>query len=256
MEYFIICLASLVVSGLTLFSGFGLGTVLTPVMALFFPIETAVAVTAVVHFANNLFKLALFGRQADWNVAVRFGVPALITSFVGAWILVAASGLDPLTSYSLGTRICTITPVKLLVGVLIVFFVLRELRGGAKKAIPAAWLPAGGAISGFFGGLSGNQGAFRSAFLLGAGLGKEAFVATGVVLACIVDVTRLGVYAGMAGSHMITDNAGLVMAASLSAFLGVYYSRKILKKVTVQTVRLTVGIMLVVLGLGLCSGLI
>ncbi len=81
-------------------------------------------------------------------------------------------------------------------------------------------------------------------------------MATGVVLACIVDVTRLGVYAGMAGSHMITDNAGLVMAASLSAFLGVYYSRKILKKVTVQTVRLTVGIMLVVLGLGLCSGLI
>lgn len=51
MEYLVICLSSLAVSGLTLFSGFGLGTVLTPVMALFFPIETAVAATAVVHFA-------------------------------------------------------------------------------------------------------------------------------------------------------------------------------------------------------------
>lgn len=48
VEYAVICLASLAVSGLTLFSGFGLGTVLTPVMAIFFPTETAVAVTAVV----------------------------------------------------------------------------------------------------------------------------------------------------------------------------------------------------------------
>jgi hypothetical protein len=65
----------------------------------------------------------------------------------------------------------------LLVGLLIVFFAVQELRGGKKQAIPAAWLPLGGVVSGFFGGLSGNQGAFRSAFLLGAGLGKDAFIA-------------------------------------------------------------------------------
>ena len=75
MEYIVICLASLAVSGLTLFSGFGLGTVLTPVMALFFPIETAVAVTAVVHFANNLFKFGLIARQADWPVVAKFSMP-------------------------------------------------------------------------------------------------------------------------------------------------------------------------------------
>lgn len=72
----VICLVSLAVSGLTLFSGFGLGTVLMPVMAVFFPIETAVAITAVVHFANNDFKLLLFGRQADYQVVLRFGIPA------------------------------------------------------------------------------------------------------------------------------------------------------------------------------------
>jgi hypothetical protein len=143
-----------------------------------------------------------------------------------------------------------------LVGVLIVFFAVQELRGGKKQAIPAAWLPLGGVVSGFFGGLSGNQGAFRSAFLLGAGLGKESFIATGVVLACVVDVTRLGVYAGMAGSHLITDNAGLVVAATLSAFLGVHVSRKVLKKMTIQTVRVLVGVMLLVLGAGLALGVI
>jgi hypothetical protein len=256
MDYFVICLASLAVSGLTLFSGFGLGTVLTPVMAIFFPIETAVAVTAVVHFANNLFKLTLFGRQADWGVSLRFGLPALVASFAGAWVLVRVSGFEPLFSYSLAGGEFLVTPVKLLVGVLIVFFAILELRGGKKQAIPAAWLPLGGVVSGFFGGLSGNQGAFRSAFLLGAGLSKEAFIATGVVLACVVDVTRLGVYAGMSGSHMITDNAGLVVAATLSAFLGVHYSRKVLKKITIQTVRLLVGAMLLLLGGGLAVGLI
>jgi uncharacterized membrane protein YfcA len=256
MEYLVICLASLLVSGLTLFSGFGLGTVLTPVMALFFPIETAVAVTAVVHFANNLFKLSLFGRQADWSVTLRFGLPALAASFAGAWVLVEVSGLEPLFSYSLGGAAFTVTPVKLLVGLLIVFFAALELRGGGKRAIPASWLPVGGVVSGFFGGLSGNQGAFRSAFLLGAGLGKDVFIATGVVLACIVDATRLGVYAGMAGSHMITDNAGLVIAASLSAFLGVHVSRKVLKKITIKTVRVLVGVMLLLLGGGLVTGVI
>ena len=217
MEYLVICLASLAVSGLTLFSGFGLGTVLTPVMAIFFPIETAVAVTAVVHFANNLFKLTLFGRQADWGVSLRFGLPALVASFAGAWVLVKVSGLEPLFAYSLFGGEFLVTPVKLLVGVLIVYFAFRELQGGKKNPIPPVGLPLGGVVSGFFGGLSGNQGAFRSAFLLGAGLGKETFIATGVVLACVVDVTRLGVYAGMAGSHLITDNAGLVVAASLEA---------------------------------------
>lgn len=46
---------------------------------------------------------------------------------------------------------------------------------------PPHWLPLGGLLSGFFGGLSGNQGALRSAFLLKAGLSKEAFIATGTV---------------------------------------------------------------------------
>lgn len=48
-------------------------------------------------------------------------------------------------------------------------------------------------MSGFFGGLSGNQGAFRSAFLIKAGLSKDAYIATGVVAAVIVDLTRLGI---------------------------------------------------------------
>ena len=71
MEYVVVCAVALVVSALTLFSGFGLGTLLMPAFALFFPVPVAIAATAVVHLANNVFKVALVGRRADWSVVVR-----------------------------------------------------------------------------------------------------------------------------------------------------------------------------------------
>ena len=87
MEYLIVCTVALLASGLTFFSGFGLGTILMPVLALFFPVTIAIAATAIVHFANNLFKLALVGRSANRDVLIRFGVPAVVAALIGAWLL-------------------------------------------------------------------------------------------------------------------------------------------------------------------------
>jgi uncharacterized protein len=80
MEYLVIGLAAIITSGLTLFSGFGLGTLLMPVFAIFFPVEVAIALTAIVHFLNNVFKLILVGRHTDKDVVLRFGIPAIINS--------------------------------------------------------------------------------------------------------------------------------------------------------------------------------
>lgn len=65
LSYIIICIVAIIVSALTLFSGFGLGTVLMPAFALFFPLPVAIAATAVVHLANNIFKAILVGKKAD-----------------------------------------------------------------------------------------------------------------------------------------------------------------------------------------------
>ena len=101
MELAIICLAAFIASGLTLFSGFGLGTLLMPVVAVFFPLEVAVAMTAVVHLANNLFKLLLLGRGADARVLLRFGIPAVLFAWIGAALLVDLSVEDAAIEYSL-----------------------------------------------------------------------------------------------------------------------------------------------------------
>lgn len=99
MEYFVVCIVALLTSSLTLFSGFGLGTLLLPAFLAFFPADVAVAMTAIVHFLNNIFKLFLVGRHAQWSVVLRFGLPAIIAAFGGAALLFLVTDLSPITSY-------------------------------------------------------------------------------------------------------------------------------------------------------------
>jgi uncharacterized membrane protein YfcA len=259
MDYVVICAVALAASTLTLFSGFGLGTILMPAFALFFPAPVAIAATAVVHLANNLFKLLLLGRAADWQVVLRFGVPAALAAALGALALVSFSALEPITAYDWQGRTFVVTPLKLLIGLLIVLFAALELSPAfATLAIPARYLPLGGVLSGFFGGLSGNQGALRSAFLIKAGLDKTAFVATGVVAAVMVDTVRLSIYGASyftAQLERLPPGAtGLVVAATLSAFVGAFVGKRLLKKITLRGVQLTVALCMMAIGVGLSAG--
>lgn len=261
MDWFIVSLTALFAAALTLWSGFGLGTLLMPGFAVFFPLPVAVAATAVVHLANNLFKLALVGRHADWRVAARFGIPATLAAFAGAALLQTASGLPVLAEYRLGERICQVTALKLAMAAVILGFAGYELHPRwSKVAFDAKWLPWGGALSGFFGGLSGHQGALRSAFLLRTGLSKEAFIATGVVGAVIVDTVRLGVYgAGFYGGLFVLLDAhawALVGAASGAAFLGSFLGARLVAKVTLRKVQGTVALLLGLLAVALAAGLV
>lgn len=260
MELIVIALAAASASLLTLFSGFGLGTLLTPVFALFFPVPVAIAATAIVHGANNLFKLGLLARDADWRVVARFGIPAALASLIGATLLGSLDQLPSLARYKLAGAMHDITPVKLAIGCLIAVFALLELSPRFNAlAFPARWLPLGGLLSGFFGGLSGNQGALRSAFLIKAGMSKEAFVATGAVCAVIVDASRLAVYgSGVLGRHFATVDGLLpaVACGTLAAFAGAWLGKKLLAKVTLRTVQMIVALAMLAIGLALMAGLI
>jgi hypothetical protein len=257
MSYLIICTVALAASALTFFSGFGLGTLLLPAFALFFPIEQAVALTAVVHFLNSLFKLFLTGRHADRSVVLRFGLPAIGMSLLGAWVLVWLAGIAPVFSFQAFGRLVSVTPVKLVVGLLLLLFASLDLIPRFRNvSFGAQYLPLGGLLSGFFGGLSGMQGALRSAFLSRAGLTKEAFIATGVVIACLIDFSRLFVYsASMAGESAHFDY-GLLAAAVLAAFAGAALGNNHLKKMTMPGIQRTVAVMLFVVAMGLVSGLL
>ena len=101
MDYILICLVSFFVAGLTFFSGFGLGTLLLPAFALFFSIETAIAATAAVHLAKNIFKAFLIGKSADKQLVLLFAIPAAIAAFIGAALLNVISQISFKFSYTL-----------------------------------------------------------------------------------------------------------------------------------------------------------
>src|SRR5687767_3358212 len=257
MEILIISLAAFLIAILTFFSGFGLGTILTPVFMIFFPVDLAIALTGIVHFCNNVFKLFLVGKKADKQVLLRFGIPAVIAAFAGAWLLLNITDLDPLFSYQVNGKTIEVFPVKFLISLLLIFFAildlipfLNKLKFGKKE------MPIGGALSGFFGGLSGNQGALRSAFLIKVGLSKEAFIATTVVISCFVDFTRLAVYATRFTKAGLEENLTLVLSATLSGIAGAYLGNKLLKKVTLKFIQTLVAVMLILVSIGLAAGLI
>ncbi len=262
MSYIIICTVALLVSGFTLFSGFGLGTLLLPAFALFFPVEVAVAATAIIHLANNIFKVVLVGRQADFQVVAKFALPAAVAAMLGALILNLLATVPPLAEYTLGGRTCVITPVKLVIATLILGFAVLEVAPGFEKvSFDPKYIPVGGLLSGFFGGLSGHQGALRTAFMIRLGLPKEVFIGSMVVSAVAVDVSRLLVYGStfFARDFAILRQGGgigLVVAGSLAAFLGAFIGSRLLKKVTMRGIQTAVGVMLFLLSLALGTGLI
>lgn len=260
--YMTVSFAAFIAAGLTLYSGFGLGTLMLPVFALFFPAEVAVVATAMVHGANNVFKVSLLGRHADKAVVLKFGLPAIAAAILGAlmlgWIAESGSAMAIEVKEEVFVEI---TPVKLMIGLLMIGFALFELLPRFRSmAFDRRYLPLGGLLSGFFGGLSGHQGALRSAFLAKAGLSTESFVGSNAAIGFLVDLTRISVYVAMftaAGGH-VSDFSGwpLVITGAVSAFTGVLLGKRFLHKVTMTSVQTLVGVLLFGVGLALVTGVL
>ena len=257
MDFAIIPIVALLASLLTFFSGFGLGTLLMPVFAIFYPVEIAVALTGVVHLLNNIFKIALVYKKINFDVALRFGVPAIFMALIGAMTLTQTASTEPFYSYEFGDRLCEMVIVKTVIGVLMLVFAIMEVTPALNQwKFGKRHLILGGALSGFFGGVSGHQGALRSMFLLKSGLTKEGFIATGIIIACAVDIGRLGVYWNGFMRSTWVENGELLGVTVLAAFAGAYLGKKALNKVTIGGVQLTVSVLISLMGLALISGLI
>ena len=260
MELFLIGVTAFLVALLTLFSGFGLGTVLMPVFSIFFPVPLAIAATASVHIMNNIFKFGLMAKYINWNVAVRFGIPAALAALAGAILLQILDQMPVIGSYSLGKSIFQLTVVKTVIGLLIIFFAVSEfLPWGKQIFFPQKWLPIGGAVSGFFGGLSGNQGALRSAILLKVGLSKNAFVATGIVSAILVDASRLIIYGTKTQPDFFVRYQEVVtpiIVGTVCACCGSFIGKKFLPKITIKIIRYIVTTGMISIGASLIIGLI
>jgi len=243
-EYLILGLLSFFAGGMTLFTGFGLSTILLPVFVIFFPVAIAVPSTAIVHFLNNFYKLFIYFKKINLKVLIRFGVPALLASIAGAFLLKKLSSNERDLEIILGILIISISFLEMIPAI-------RNLKIGIK------WAPLGGIISGFFGGLSGHQGLFRSAFLIKSGLNKNSFIATGVGIAVLVDITRLSVYGSTIFTTSIISTDGFwlpVIISTTSALFGVSLATDLVKKMTIGVIRNMVFALIFISGFLLILG--
>jgi uncharacterized membrane protein YfcA len=117
------------------------------------------------------------------------------------------------------------------------------------------WRLFGGALSGVFGGLVGNQGGIRAAALLGFQLPPRQFVATATASALLVDAARVPIYFLSAGD-IIARAAPLWVAASIGVTLGTFLGVPVLTRIPEATYRRVLGGLLVVLGVTLFAAVV
>ena len=254
-QLLIVIIFTFIGSLLTFFSGFGLGTLLLPVMALFFPLPLAIAITAVVHLMNNIFKFIFLRQKINGHVFFRFGLPSLLASFLGALALKELQIDLDLYTYTFLGKARTVTLFNSVMALLILFFAILEIAPQKiERFLEKINLTFGGILSGFFGGFSGHQGALRSAFLLRYKLPKEEFIATGMAIALLVDLARIPTYIASLEFNFLLSEWKLILVALISSLFAVVTGNKLLKKITVSFLKIFISFFLFLFALLIGGG--
>lgn len=218
-------------------AGFGVGSLLTPLLAARLDTKLAVAAVSIPHLAATALRFWMIRGHVDRKVFVNFGVASAAGGLTGA-LLHERMGAPALTVVFGG--------ILVLAGALGVTGFAERLRLGR----PAAW--SAGAASGLLGGLVGNQGGIRSAGLLGFDVRKEAFVATATATGLIVDGARMPVYLYME-SGRILQAWPLVAAAAAGCLIGTVAGMNLLKDIPERAFKRAVSALILLLGASLLA---
>ena len=213
-------------------TGFGIGSLLTPVLALDVDTRIAVAAVSIPHVIGTAVRFWLLQGGVDRRVLWSFGLTS------------AAGGLAGAALYSIATN----RWLNAVFGLLLLFAAVSEVSGLARRMRFRGWVAwVAGAVSGLLGGLVGNQGGIRSAALLGFDLTKEKFVGTATAIALFVDGARLPVY--LANQHR--DMAALwwwILLGTVGVVSGTVIGSRFLKRVPEAWFRQVLAVILAVLG--------
>lgn len=228
-----IFLCALAAGAVAAVSGFGIGSLLTPLLALHAGTKTAVAAVSIPHLIGTGIRFWRLRGSVDRVVLWRFGLMSAVGGFAGA-VLNARATSPALT---------------VVFGLLLVFAGAAQLTGEAQRwrfLGSVAWLA--GALSGLFGGLVGNQGGIRSAAMLGFDLPKQRFVATATAIALLVDAARMPVYV-VAERGSVTAIWPLVVIATAGVIFGTLAGARLLADVPERRFKQVVGAIILLLGI-------
>jgi hypothetical protein len=228
----IVLLASAGAGAVSSVVSFGVGSLLTPLLAVKVGTKLAVAAVSIAHLLANGLRFYLLRSHVDLPVLLRFGLASAAGGLIGALLHARAS--SPALGVIFGALL-------MLVGASEITGFLRGRRFGRRMAWGA------GGLSGFLGGLVGNQGGIRAAALLGFNITKETFVATATAIALVVDAARMPVYfATQAGA--LLRIWPLIMTSAAGAVAGTLLGHRVFAFVPQLRFRRLVGGLVLVLG--------
>ena len=228
----LVAVASTIAGAIAAVSGFGIGSILTPVLQRHYDIKLAVAAVSVPHVIATAVRLWRLRGDVDPTVLKSFGLMSAAGGLAGAVLqrYAAAPGLT-----------LVFATLLIFVGVLQLTGLSERMRFGKRTG----WVA--GVLSGALGGLVGNQGGIRSAALLGYDLSPARFVATATAAGLIVDAARMPVYVITEHTRLIALTP-LMAIASAGAVIGTLAGARLLKKIPPPLFRTIVGGLVVMLG--------
>jgi len=228
-----VAFVGLIAAGIASVTGFGIGSLLTPVLAIETGTKLAVAAVSIPHLVGTAQRFWLLRRHVDRHVLLGFGVASAVGGLAGALVHVWVSS----------------RALAVVFGIVVAIAGLSELTGWMRRVHwgrHSAW--AAGALSGALGGMVGNQGGIRTAALLGFDVPKESFVATATAIGLFVDGARMPVYLATEWRDII-GVWPLILTATVAVVVGTALGTHVLGRLRQETFRRVIGALLVVLGL-------
>ncbi len=217
--------------------GFGIGSLLTPLLLTRLAPAIAVAAVAIPHLVATAIRFFQHRRAIDRGVILRFGVPSAAGGLIGAWL-----------QNAFGERWLFVV-----LGILLIATAITNLTRGLGGWKPAAPVAIGlGFLSGLFGGLVGNQGGLRAAGLLAFDLGPRAYLASATAVALLIDAARTPVYLARAGRELVALMLPIAIA-SLGCVIGTVLGEKLFLGMSPERYRKVVGAAVGVLGVWLLT---
>jgi len=241
MYNLILVLVAIAAGSIASVAGFGIGSLLTPLLALKVDTKLAVALVSVPHLIGTFIRFFMLRKNIDKNVLLHFGILSAIGGLIGALLNTSFQSLA----------------LTIIFGIILIFAGFTGATSLNEKfhfGNKTAWVA--GALSGLLGGLVGNQGGIRSAALLGFKINPAAFVATATAIGVVVDGARMPVYFIAEGSQILEQTHFLFLASAGvigGTFLGMFVLKRLPDKVFKRTVAgliLVLGIFMFIKGLG------
>jgi uncharacterized membrane protein YfcA len=214
-------------------AGFGIGSLLIPLVSIRTGTKIAIALVSLPHFLGTALRFWLLKAKVNRKILIRFGLLSAIGGLAGAL----------LHTFFVSDILRIVFSVMLIVaGTIGVLQISERLRFGKIGAAVA------GFASGLFGGLVGEQGGIRSVALLNFDVEKEAFIATATATGLIVDAVRMPTYF-LTQSNQISGFLFLIVLTSIPVLFGTLAGNVVLRRIPEAFFKRTVSLLILVLGI-------